>query len=267
MTRAVIEQHLEQIADWADNATSENFELLARIHTALGEAAGTLSDAGQARARLTLAVQKLEPVILRDIPFDEGIADVRRLVAEARRAFEEESPAGASEASLPTGQAMAAAGAALDGRPTREKHLIFTLGTESYGIAIRDVREIVGRADVTRVPRVPEHIRGVVNLRGQIIPIIDLRRRLALPAVADRPDACIIVVDVDGRQSGLWVDHVSDVADIAATDVVPAPSFGNTLDSGVVLGLARGRDQLTVLLDVRRVLGGDSALPTREAAA
>jgi purine-binding chemotaxis protein CheW len=134
------------------------------------------------------------------------------------------------------------------------KYLTFSLAGEEYGIEILKVHEIIGMMPVTRVPRTPAIIRGVINLRGKVIPIVDLRRKFELPSAADDSATCIIVVQVHGIQTGLVVDSVSEVVDIPAGDVEETPSFGGDVSTEYLLGLAKSNGRVKLLLDIERVL-------------
>jgi purine-binding chemotaxis protein CheW len=134
------------------------------------------------------------------------------------------------------------------------KYLTFSLAGEEYGIEILKVHEIIGMMPVTRVPRTPEIIRGVINLRGKVIPIVDLRRKFELATAADNSETCIIVVQVHGIQTGLVVDSVSEVVDIPSADVEETPSFGGDVSTEFLLGLAKSNGRVKLLLDIERVL-------------
>lgn len=144
-------------------------------------------------------------------------------------------------------------------RPTgTDKYLTFRLGDEEYGVDILQVREIVGLMPITPVPQVREYIRGVVNLRGKIIPVLDLRTKFDMGRVDDTEVTCIIVVDAADRASkvlmGLLVDAVSEVIDIPETDIEGVSCFGDALDARYVLGLAKHRSGVKILLDIEAVL-------------
>jgi purine-binding chemotaxis protein CheW len=134
------------------------------------------------------------------------------------------------------------------------KFLTFFLGGEEYGVEILKVHEIIGMMPVTRVPRTPECIRGVINLRGKVIPIMDLRLKFGMESSDATAETCIIVVQVRGVQIGLVVDRVSEVMDIAAGDVEDAPEFGADVDTAYLLGLAKAQGRVRLLLDIDRVL-------------
>jgi len=137
-------------------------------------------------------------------------------------------------------------------------YLTFRLGAENYGIEILRVQEIIGMMSVTRVPRTPDFIRGVINLRGKVIPVMNLRAKFSMPNVEDTSRTCIIVVTV-GRNSdtvtmGLIVDEVCDVVDICAAQIEPSPEFGASVDTAFMLGMGKLEDRLVMLLNVERVL-------------
>jgi purine-binding chemotaxis protein CheW len=152
-----------------------------------------------------------------------------------------------------------APGFATDG----SQYLTFALGGEEYGVEILKVQEIRGYAPITPIPNTPAHITGVMNLRGTIIPVVDLRRALAMPATEYTPFTVIVVVSVQTRLMGLIVDAVSDVLDIARAAIQPPPDFGTEVDARFIRGMARAGDKLVILLDIERVLGGaaDVAVP------
>jgi purine-binding chemotaxis protein CheW len=150
------------------------------------------------------------------------------------------------------------------------KYLTFALGKEGYGIQILKVREIIGYMDITAVPRTPPHVKGVINLRGQVISIIDLREKFCMDA-ADRTDeTCIIVVETPrgGRKlcTGLIVDKVSEVLDIADANIEDAPALGGGVDEQFILGMGKIGQQVKILLDIDRVLGAEDTAPVAEAA-
>jgi purine-binding chemotaxis protein CheW len=138
------------------------------------------------------------------------------------------------------------------------KYLTFQLGGEIYGLEILKVQEIIGMMPVTHVPRVPEYMRGVINLRGRVIPVIELRRKFGLEPVEDTARTCIVVVQVshgnDAVTMSLLVDEVREVVDVAAAQVEPPPSFGSALDTSFIMGMGKIADRVVMLLDVDKVL-------------
>lgn len=145
-----------------------------------------------------------------------------------------------------------------------------TLADESYGIVVSRVREIIRLQKITAVPQLPDYVRGVINLRGRVIPVIDLRTKFNLPAVfADR--TCIVVVQVrpGGRDVllGLVVDNVEEVTNLAADDIEPTPEFGAVIATEYLLGLARVKGAVKILLDLDRVVAPDAMQTILPAAA
>lgn len=137
------------------------------------------------------------------------------------------------------------------------QYLSFFLAGEEYGLEILKVREIIGILPVTRVPRTPAYIRGVINLRGKVIPIIDLRLKLSMEAVEDDRETCIIVVQARSVQMGIVVDQVSEVLHIVESEIEEAPEFGASIDTQYLLGLAKSGGRVRLLLDIEQVLSRD----------
>lgn len=134
------------------------------------------------------------------------------------------------------------------------KFLTFFLGKEEYAIEILKVQEIIGLMSITPVPNMPSFIRGVLNLRGKIIPVMDLRSRFGLPQVEDTTETCIVVVQDGQYRMGTVVDKVSEVADIDGANIEDVPSFGNTASSEYLSGIGKHEDTVKLILDVSRVL-------------
>lgn len=141
-------------------------------------------------------------------------------------------------------------GPAADGN----QYLTFILGKEHYGVDILRVQQIKGYEAVTRIPNTPPYIKGVLNLRGVIVPIVDLRTKFGMEKVEMTMFTVIVVVVVRGRIMGVIVDAVSDVLDIAAKDIQPAPNFGARVDTSFIQSIAKSGDTLITLLDIDRVL-------------
>jgi purine-binding chemotaxis protein CheW len=143
------------------------------------------------------------------------------------------------------------------------KYLTFVLGNEDFGLEILKVREIIALMDITPVPMAPGYVRGVINLRGKIIPVVDLRLKFSMDRTPDHDRKCIIVVDVKrGAQSvqmSILVDAVSEVIQIDGKDIGPPPAFGST-DATFILGMGKYRGRLKLLLDIDNVLGSSSTL-------
>ena len=144
------------------------------------------------------------------------------------------------------------------------KYLTFSLGQEEYGLSVLKVREIIKLMDITPVPQMPAYVKGVVNLRGKVIPVIDLRARFGLPALDYTDRTCIVVVETAlSRERGLLgviVDAVSDVLNITAAEIDQTPDFGARVVTDYLLGLAKVKQTVKILLDLDRVLGADGAL-------
>ena len=134
------------------------------------------------------------------------------------------------------------------------KFLTFALAEEEYGLEILKVREIMGMMDITAVPRTPHFVKGVINLRGKVIPVIDLRLKFGMQAIKQTEETCIIVADVDGVELGIIVDRVLEVLDIAEDDTEDAPSFGVDVDTAFILGIGKSGNKVTILLDIAKVL-------------
>lgn len=142
------------------------------------------------------------------------------------------------------------------------KYLTFHLGDETYGLPVLKVREIIKLVPVTQVPQMPSHIRGVINMRGKIIPVLDLRVKFGLATTTDTDCTCIMVVQVllashTEVAMGLVVDAVEEVTNITAGDIEETPDFGTSLDTANILGMAKIKNQVVSLLDIDRVLGGE----------
>ena len=138
------------------------------------------------------------------------------------------------------------------------KYLAFHLGKEEFGIQVLKVREIIGIQDITAVPKTPAFLKGVINLRGKVIPVIDLRLRFGLEQAPYTQRTCIIVVQVVGEngltQIGVVVDGVSEVLNIAVQDLENTPDFGTGESIPYVLGMAKMKDGVKILLDIDAVL-------------
>src|SRR5713226_4402364 len=123
------------------------------------------------------------------------------------------------------------------------KYLTFMIGKEEFGVGVLKVREIMGIQDITAVPQTPAHLKGVINLRGKVIPVVDLRLKFGLPEVAYSQRTCIIVVQAQGEevvlQTGIIVDEVSEVLNLASSDIEDTPDFGEGIATPYLLGLAK----------------------------
>ena len=155
---------------------------------------------------------------------------------------------------------------------TAGKYLTFQLGSESYGVSVLKVREIIRVMNITSVPQMPTYIKGVINLRGKVVAIVDLRLKFALANAATTDRTCIVVVQVQTPAAtsalmGFLVDAVEEVLPIAAGDIEPAPDFGGKLDTDYILGMAKARGRVKTLLDIDRLLGSDVLKPLEPAPA
>lgn len=143
----------------------------------------------------------------------------------------------------------------LDNEDTqKDKYLTFHLAGENYGIEICYVIEIIGIQSITEVPDMPTFIRGVINLRGKVIPVMDVRARFKLPARDYDDRTCIIVINVDSTEVGLVVDEVSEVADIPEKHVEPAPRTSKNSDNSYIQGMGKMNNRVIILLDVHKLL-------------
>ena len=142
------------------------------------------------------------------------------------------------------------------------KYLTFALGPEEYGLEILKVREIIGYMGITAVPQTPSHVKGVINLRGQVIPVIDLRAKFGMDTTETTEQTCIIVVEIkqDNRKfnTGIVVDHVQEVLDIAGENIEESPQFGSSVDTSFILGMGKVGESVKILLDIDKVLAGNS---------
>ena len=137
------------------------------------------------------------------------------------------------------------------------KYLTFILGEEIYGIEILKVREIIGLMDITNVPQTPEYMKGVINLRGKVIPVIDLRLKFSMQEEEHTQETCVIVVEVENTSIGIIVDSVSEVSDISGGSIEEAPSFGQGIDTSFIMGLGKVKDKIIILLDIETVLSSE----------
>jgi purine-binding chemotaxis protein CheW len=143
------------------------------------------------------------------------------------------------------------------------KYLTFCLNQEYYGIAVLKIREIIRMLDVTPVPQMPDYIRGVINLRGKIIPVVDLRKRFQLAKAETNERTCIVVVQVelpsgDKTQMGMVVDAVEEVVNISLDDMEETPNFGSRLQSDYIFGMAKVKGKVKTLLDIDKVIAADA---------
>jgi purine-binding chemotaxis protein CheW len=141
------------------------------------------------------------------------------------------------------------------------KYLTFSLNEEEYGIGILKVKEIIGMMSITSVPRTPAFVKGVINLRGKVIPVVDLRLKFTMESIPYTDRTCIIVVEIDTLSEtvliGIVVDAVSEVLNINGHDIEETPAFGTSLDTEYILGMAKMEGGVKILLDIDKVLSTD----------
>ncbi len=150
------------------------------------------------------------------------------------------------------------------------KYLTFFLANEEYGIGILKIKEIIGMLPITSVPQTPEFVKGVINLRGKVIPVMDLRLRFGMAPIDYSERTCIIVAEIAGQagtiQIGIVVDAVSEVLNIKKDEIEEIPTFGTKLNTGYILGMAKMEGGVKILLDIDQVLSGDELSLVSEAA-
>lgn len=146
------------------------------------------------------------------------------------------------------------------------KYLTFVLCSEEYGLEILKVREIIGLLDITPVPQTPDFVKGVINLRGKVIPVVDLRLKFGMPPAEYTKETCIIVVDVDSLLMGIIVDTVSEVVEIKENEIEPPPSFGHKVDVKFILGMGKIKGKVKILLQIDKVLSSEELSIVEKAA-
>ena len=141
------------------------------------------------------------------------------------------------------------------------KYLTFNLDKEEYGIGILKIKEIIGMLPITAVPQTPEYVKGVINLRGKVIPVLDLRLRFEMKKIEYTERTCIIVVEIEGQAGtvliGVVVDSVSEVLNIKGEEIEATPTFGAKLNTEYILGMAKKEGSVKILLDIDRVLNAE----------
>ena len=151
------------------------------------------------------------------------------------------------------------------------KYLTLLLENEAYGIAVLKVREIIRHQQITPVPQMPAYVKGVINLRGRVVPVVDLRIKFSLKAeVTER--TCVVVVQVQGpagrtENIGLIVDAVEEVVNLTAAEIEPTPEFGTAVDTSCLLGIAKVKGQIKTLLDIDKVVAADAITSAERSAA
>lgn len=146
------------------------------------------------------------------------------------------------------------------------KYLTFVLGNEDYGLDILRVREIIGVMEVTAVPQTPTFVKGVINLRGKVIPVIDLRLKFGMEERELTKETCIIVVDVQNTLMGIIVDTVNEVLDISDGQIEDPPRFGTNVDTDFILGMGKIENHVKILLDIEKVLSSEELVLMAEIA-
>jgi purine-binding chemotaxis protein CheW len=138
------------------------------------------------------------------------------------------------------------------------KYLTFALSNEEFGIRVLKVREIMGLQEITAVPQTPAHVKGVINLRGRVVPVIDLRLKFGLPQAEYSQRTCIIVTQVQGESGplmmGIVVDGVSEVLNLSDQEIEDTPDFGEDIGNRYLLGMAKVKGKVKILLDIDKVL-------------
>lgn len=135
--------------------------------------------------------------------------------------------------------------------------LTFALDNEEYGIEILKVREILRVMDITTVAQTPDFMKGVINLRGKVIPVVDLRLKFSMPEEEYTQETCVIVVEADNSQVGIIVDSVSEVLDIKSGEREETPSFGQGIDTDFIMGLGKVKEKIIILLDIEQILSSE----------
>ena len=146
------------------------------------------------------------------------------------------------------------------------KYLTFRIDSEGYGVEILKVQEIIKMQEITYVPRTPAYMKGVINLRGQVIPVVELRVKFCMESAEYDQKTCIIVTQIKSKASGtmltigMVVDEVSEVMDIPAAAIEPPPNMGSGQDSDFILGMAKVKKRVAILLDIDRILSGNELI-------
>jgi purine-binding chemotaxis protein CheW len=137
------------------------------------------------------------------------------------------------------------------------RYLSFQLASETYAVPIKSVSEIIGLPDITHVPNLPEYMRGIINLRGKVMPVMDLRRKFSLPSTNYTRETCIIIVDLWSRKIGLIVDTVREVLDFKATNIEAAPEIGGQTHTQCLIGIGKLTDRVVILVEPSLILSPD----------
>jgi purine-binding chemotaxis protein CheW len=138
------------------------------------------------------------------------------------------------------------------------KYLAFHVGAEEYAIGVLGVREIMGMQDVTAVPHTPPYVKGIINLRGKVVPVVDLRLKFQMPSTGYTPRTCIVVVNIPGEAGGILmgviVDAVSEVVNVVAAEIENPPDFGEGISIPYLIGVAKSKGTVKLLLNIEQVL-------------
>lgn len=153
------------------------------------------------------------------------------------------------------------------GKDVGGKFLTFFLAGEEYGLEILKVHEIIGMMSITSVPRTPRYVKGVINLRGKVIPVVDLRLKFGMDSKEQTAETCIIVVQANSVETGIIVDNVSEVLDIVSENIEDAPSFGAMVNSDYIRGIGKSEGRVKLLLDIDSVLSMEDLAEVTAAAA
>jgi purine-binding chemotaxis protein CheW len=150
------------------------------------------------------------------------------------------------------------------------KYLTFSIADEEYGIGILKVKEIIGMMTITTIPHAPGFVKGVINLRGKVIPVMDLRLRFGMEEIGYNERTCIIVVEIAGESGivmiGIVVDSVSEVLNVKEEDIEETPTFGTGLNTDYILGMAKIGKGVKILLNIDQILNAEEVEPLKEAA-
>lgn len=146
------------------------------------------------------------------------------------------------------------------------QYLTFKLGAQTYGVPILDVREINQISEITFVPKAPSFVKGVINLRGRIVPIVDLKQKFGVGFAEFSRESCTIVIEADGGQVGMLVDRVNDVVELSADQIEPKPMLGDQVNTEFILGMGKVNDLVVILIDVVSALSKEEFLKQIEQA-
>lgn len=137
------------------------------------------------------------------------------------------------------------------------RYLSFQLASETYAVPIRTVSEIIGLGEITHVPNLPVYMKGIINLRGKVLPVMDLRRKFSLPTTEYNRETCIIIVDIWSRKVGLIVDTVREVLDFKINNIEPSPDIGGHSHTHCLIGIGKLTDRVVILVEPSLILTAD----------